>query len=106
MHQKTCAPNSLFYKVVLAEPGGLSLCTPLYILTCAQWGCTHLYKHINSACLLQQAEKPVSKMGLEAEAYTLQKHSCKPQAASAVLQLAGPAWQSQLRHLSSQASPR
>lgn len=44
------------------------------------------------------------EMSLKAEAYILQKHSCKPQTASAVLQLTGPAWHSQMRHFSSQAS--
>lgn len=46
------------------------------------------------------------KVNFKAEAYMLQKSSCMPQAASAVLQLTGPVWHSQLRPFSSQPSPR
>lgn len=47
MPQKTCVPNSMFYKVVLADCSGLSLRAHLYILICAQWECTRLYKPVN-----------------------------------------------------------
>lgn len=49
MPQKTCVLNSMFYEVVLADCSGLSLRAHLYTLTCAQWECTRLYKHVNKA---------------------------------------------------------